>query len=335
MRFIGGKSILLDNIVDVINKNTENVQKVGDLFTGSGVVSQTFKRLGYEVVTNDLMYMSYCLGRGQVELNIPPTFKKLGINDVFTYLNNLNEPSDKSKCFIYNNYSPGDDCKRMYFQPDNAWKIDAIRMQIESWHQLKKVTEAEYYYLLACLLSAVPYVANIAGVYAAYLKHWDKRTYNSLDLKPLEIISSEKCCRAYNLNADEVCKMEYFDLVYIDTPYNSRQYGANYHVLETIARYDYPNIHGVTGMRDYKKSEFCQKSVVSDAFYRLFQSLNTRYAVVSYNNEGLLTTEEMMNIIGNFGHVKLYEYPYRRYKSKIPNNKSGLKEQIYFVEMIK
>lgn len=86
--------------------------------------------------------------------------------------------------------------------------------------------------------------------------------------------------------------------------------------------------------RDYERSKFCQKSGVADAFYELFKSLNTRYAVVSYNNEGLLSTDEMMDIIGSFGRVKLYEYPYRRYKSKIPNNKSGLKEQIYFVEMI-
>ena len=86
-------------------------------------------------------------------------------------------------------------------------------------------------------------------------------------------------------------------------------------------------------MRNYERSKFCLSRAVTDAFYDLFKSLKTRYAVVSYNNEGLLTTEQMTDILGSFGHVKLYEYPYRRYKSKIPNNESGLKEQIYFVEM--
>lgn len=332
MRFIGGKSLLLNNIVDVINQNTKDVVKIGDLFTGSGVVAQYFKSIGYEVVANDLMYMSYCLSRGMIELNTPPKFEYLDI-DVFEYLNNIPEPSDKGKCFIYNNYSPVGNCERMYFQSDNAWKIDSIRQQIESWYSSCIVTEAEYFYLISCLLSAVPYVANITGVYAAYLKCWDKRTYNSLEVKPIEIIASDKICKSYNLSADKVCDYEDFDLVYIDTPYNNRQYAPNYHVLETIARYDYPELHGKTGMRDYERSEFCQRGRVADAFYGLFKSLKTRYAVVSYNNEGLLTTEEMTGILGNFGNVKLYEYPYRRYKSKIPNNESGLKEQIYFVEM--
>lgn len=332
MRFIGGKSLLLNNIVDVINENTKDVVKVGDLFTGSGVVAQNFKSLGYQVIANDLMYMSYCLSRGMIELNTPPKFKGLNI-DVFDYLNNIPEPSDKSQCFIYNNYSPVGSCERMYFQPDNAWKIDSIRQQIEIWYQSGAITEAEYFYLISCLLSAVPYVANITGVYAAYLKHWDKRTYNLLEVKPVEIISSDKICKFYNLSADKVCDYENFDLVYIDTPYNSRQYTPNYHILETIARYDYPKLHGKTGMRDYQRSQFCQRGVVADAFYDLFKSLKTRYAVVSYNNEGLLNTEEMTDILGGFGNVKLYEYPYRRYKSKIPNSESGLKEQIYFVEM--
>lgn len=332
MRFIGGKSLLLNNIVDVINENAKNVVKVGDLFTGSGVVAQRFKSLGYKVIANDLMYMSYCLSRGMIELNTPPKFEGLNI-DVFDYLNNILEPSDKRKCFIYNNYSPVGNCERMYFQPDNAWKIDSIRQQIEVWYQSGVIVEAEYFYLISCLLSAVPYVSNITGVYASYLKHWDKRTYNVLEVKPIKVISSDKICKSYNLSADKVCDYEDFDLVYIDTPYNSRQYTPNYHILETIARYDYPELHGKTGMRDYQRSQFCQRGVVADAFNDLFKSLKTRYAMVSYNNEGLLTTEEMTDILVGFGNVRLYEYPYRRYKSKIPNNESGLKEQIYFVEM--
>lgn len=197
----------------------------------------------------------------------------------------------------------------------------------------EKITESEYYYLLACLISAVPYVANITGVYAAYLKHWDKRTCNQLQINPIEIINSCEDCESYNMDAIELCKSQKFDLVYIDTPYNQREYSANYHLLETIAKYDRPTIKGVTGMRPYKKSAFCSKSSVKQAFEALFQNLQSRYAIVSYNNEGLLDTKEMFSLFNNFGTVKLYEYPYRRYKSKIPNNKSGLKEQIYFISL--
>lgn len=185
--------------------------------------------------------------------------------------------------------------------------------------------------MLACLLSAVPYVSNIAGVYAAYLKHWDKRTYNDLYITPIEIIESNVNCRAFNMDAIDLCKSHNFDLVYIDPPYNQREYISNYHILETIAKYDSPVIKGVTGMRPYNKSAFCSKSTVKNAFYSLFYQLKTKYAIVSYNNEGLLTTEELFSIFNEFGKVKLYEYPYRRYKSKIPNNKKGLKEQLFFI----
>ena len=172
MRFIGGKSLLLDNIAAVIDENTNNdVEKVCDLFTGSGVVASFLKQLGYTVYANDIIYMSYVLSRGLIELNTPPSFSNLGIDNVFDYLNNLTEPEDKSSYFIYNNYSPVDSCDRMYFQPKNAWKIDNIQQQIEIWFRGSLISESEYFYLLAYLISAVPYVANITGVYAAYLKN--------------------------------------------------------------------------------------------------------------------------------------------------------------------
>ena len=333
MRYIGGKSLLLEEIQNLIDTRTEGVTSVADLFTGSGVVAAHFKANGYKVISNDILYMSYCLARGMTELNSKPRFSGLGF-DAIEYLNSIsNEPSeDDSECFIYQNYSPHDACSRMYFQNGNALKIDRIRLQIEKWHQEEKLSEAEYYYLIACLLSAAPYVANITGVYAAYLKHWDKRTYNDLELKPLPVINSRKKCVSYNMDAAEVSKHVKFDLAYIDTPYNSRQYAPNYHILETIARYDYPEIHGVSGVRDYERSDFCSKAKVAEAFHNLMRSLRCRYAVVSYNNEGLLSTNELMDIFGSFGEVSLSEFSYRRYKSKIPNDTEGLKEQLYLIE---
>lgn len=334
MRFIGGKSLLLENIYNLITEKTEGVETIADLFTGSGTVAAFLKEKGYRTVSNDILYMSYCLARGMTELNRKPTFKALGF-DAVRYLNGLSDtPSDDdSACYVYQNYSPHDGCERMYFQNSNALKIDRIRLRIEEWHQDGKLTEAEYYYLIACLLSAVPYVANITGVYAAYLKHWDKRTYNTLELKPLPIIPSKKKCVSYNLDAAEISGKVKFDLAYIDTPYNARQYAPNYHILETIARYDYPEIHGVSGMREYERSEFCSRSMVADAFRKLMKSLKCPYAVISYNNEGLLSTNELMDVLGDFGAVSLTEIPYRRYKSKIPNETEGLKEQLYFVDL--
>ena len=334
MRFIGGKSLMLERIDEVMNEHTDNdVEIVGDLFCGSAVVSRFFKQKGKKVISNDLMYMSYILARGMNELNDKPNFSGLDGLDVFEYLNGLREPLLEEEAFIYKNYSPNGECDRRYFQPQNAKKIDAIRQQIEIWYASGKLLESEYYYLLACLLSAVPYVANIAGVYAAYLKHWDQRSYKSLTIEPLNIIDSKFECEFYNMDASQLCKLKEFDLVYIDTPYNQREYIPNYHILETIAKYDSPEIKGVTGMRPYQKSKFCSKSSVRNAFVELFSNVNSKYAIVSYNTEGLLNTEEMLEVFSTYGEVKLYEYPYRRYKSKIPNHAAGLKEQLYFIKL--
>lgn len=308
------------------------METVGDLFCGSAVVSGFFKRNGKKVISNDVMYMSYILARGMNELNSKPLFAGLDGLNVFEYLNGLKEPLSEKEAFIYKNYAPNGECSRMYFQIQNAKKIDAIRQQIENWYSSKKLLESEYYYLLACLISAVPYVANITGVYAAYLKHWDKRSYKDLLIEPLEIVNSEFECEFFNMDASQLCKVKSFDLVYIDPPYNQREYTPNYHILETIAKYDAPDIKGVTGMRPYQKSKFCSKLSVKSAFIELLSNISSKYAIVSYNTEGLLTTHEMLELFSTYGTVELYEYPYRRYKSKIPNNSEGLKEQLYFIK---
>lgn len=336
MRYIGSKTLMLENIINVVQERTENVRTVTDVFSGTGVVSKTFKGLGYSVNSNDILYLSYVLIKGTLEQNAP-----IGsdIKNIITHLNNLsieNSPwFEIEKAFIYQNYSPHDGCGRMYFQCDNAIKIDLVRQEIE---RLKnQVSELEYYYLLSLLINAVPFVSNITGTYGAYLKYWDNRTYNKLLLEEIEIQPSEAECHCYNLDAMSLARQIESDLVYLDPPYNGRQYLPNYHLLETIARYDNPTIKGVTGMRvdPEKMSDFCKKSKAKHAFEELLNSLNCRYILLSYNNEALLTTEEMSDIVRNAGVAEtfaLYEYDYRRYKNKIPNNKKGLKEQLYFVE---
>lgn len=139
MRFIGGKSLMLNQIDSVISENIhDDISIVGDLFSGSGVVSQHFKKQGKKVISNDIMYMSYVLARGMTELNTTPKFDGLAGIDVFEYLNNISIDIDKNEAFIYKNYTPNDSCNRMYFQPNNALRIDAIRQQIEKWLQGKK-----------------------------------------------------------------------------------------------------------------------------------------------------------------------------------------------------
>lgn len=336
MRYIGSKGLMLENIQSVINQCTRDVHVVTDIFAGTGTVSRFFKENGYSVLSNDFLYFSYVLNKGVLEMNVPITSK---LREMITYLNSLsveNSPwFDLETAFIYNNYAPHDRCERMYFQCKNALKIDLVRQEIERLRG--EIAATEYFYLLSLLLNAVPYVSNITGTYGAYLKYWDKRTFNDLTLEEVDIQPSNARCKCFNQNATMFARQVECDLVYLDPPYNGRQYMPNYHILETIARYDYPEIKGVTGVRvdPEKMSDFCKKSRAEAAFRDLFDALNCRYILLSYNNEGLLDTDTMSQIVCDFGQsdtFRLFEYDYRRYKNKIPNNTEGLKEQLFFIE---
>lgn len=335
MRYIGGKSLLVNDIMKIIQGETSSVRSVIDVFAGSGVVSAALARAGYGVWSNDALFFSYCLVRGTVGLSELPAFRRLGF-DAIERLNSLtlDDTSFKQEqCFVLNNYAPHDGCERMYFKSDNALKIDIVRMQIERWKADGLLTEDEYFYLLAVLLNAVPYVANITGIYAAYLKFWDKRANNALWLKPLDVISCGSKCT--NLDCSEVVSGDY-DLLYADPPYNSRDYLSNYHVLETIARYDYPRIHGVTGIRasESRKSKFCGKRTAVGAFEELVRDCQCKYVLISYNNEGIVKAKTLSEICRTYAaedSFRLIEIDYRRYKNKIPNNRPGLKEQLYLL----
>lgn len=336
MRYIGSKVLMLDNIRRVVDQYTENVHTVADVFSGTGVVSRFFKQNGFTVYSNDNLYMSYVLNKGLLEMNEATTPQ---LRDIVRHLNNLsveNSPwFDIDTAFIYQNYSPNEYCHRMYFQNGNAIKIDLIRQEIERLRT--QVAESEYFYLLALLVNAVPSVSNITGTYGAYLKYWDKRTYNPLTLEEIEIPHSEARCRCFNMDAADFARQTECDMAYLDPPYNGRQYVSNYHLLETIAKYDYPEIKGVTGVRadPGKMSDFCKKSKAETAFRELLANLNCRHILLSYNNESLLPTELMSQIIQDSGirHTfRLFEYDYRRYKNKIPNNAAGLREQIYYIK---
>lgn len=339
MRYIGGKSLLLDHLMEIIRTNTDNVHSVIDIFAGSGAVSARLKEEDFSVVSNDMLYFSYVLNRGVLDIDTVPSFSSLGIANPIEYLNNLTIEDTNillEDCFIYNNYSPNNCSDRMYFQGKNALKIDIVRLTIESWHTQGKITDDEYYYLLASLISAVPFVSNIAGVYGAYLKHWDIRTYNDLVLQEPALIT-QGTCKSYNMKDTDLLGITTADLLYADPPYNSRQYLPNYHVLETISRYDYPKIKGVTGMRDYsnQKSDFCKKATVHGAFENMIASANVKYVMISYNSEGLLSTEELTGICKKYaeeGSFKLIEIDYRRYKNKQVKTNHKVQEQVYFFQ---
>lgn len=336
MRYIGGKTELLGNIRQAIGRRP--VLSFIDIFAGSGVVSNYMAKSGIKVISNDALYFSYVLNRGLITMSKRPAYKNLHIKDPIRFLNNLKIEDSHialDRCFIWKNYSPHNGCSRMYFQEKNALHIDIIRITIERWFQNGLINTSEYYYLLSRLISAVPFVSNIAGVYGAYLKHWDPRSYKNIELKDFtDWQNINKNNVVLNLDYKQALSSIRADLLYADPPYNARQYLPNYHILETIAKYDYPNIHGVSGVREYtqtEKSDFCSASKVRNAFEELIKRANVEYIIISYNNEGLITTDELSTICCEYAKTRsfrLIQIPYRRYRSH-EGKDLAVNEQLY------
>lgn len=339
MRFIGSKVNLLENIKQVIEENIkDNSEIFCDIFAGTNSVGYYFKPR-YKIISNDLLYFSYVIAKGFIENNSKPTFKglwKLGINDPVTYLSSDLFAISYGKGYISKNYAPSQNCSRMYFTPENANRIDFAREQIDLWRQQGVLTENEYYYLLAGLLQGIPYVSNITGTYGAYLKDWDKRAFKKYEFNFLELIDNGKQNVCYNEDANELIKHIEGDILYIDPPYNERQYLQNYHVLETIAKNDKPTLSGVTGVRSCVngKSKYCIKKEVQSTFNDLIANAKFKHIIVSYSNDGLLSKDKIIEILETNckSKAKVYEINYNRYKSKKESLKDNIhKEYLFYI----
>ncbi|GAB2765627.1 DNA adenine methylase [Salinimicrobium soli] len=353
MRFIGNKEKLVEWIYDELKFTNLKGGLFFDFFSGTTNVGKHFKKKGYQIISSDLLYTSYVLQKAYIENNEEPKFSGI-LKDIEEPLNlfpsselemvlNYLDGLEPKKGFIYENYTPEGtvhlDAPRMFFTSENGKKIDAIRIQINEWFKDNLISEQEYFILIACLIETVPFYANISGVYAAFHKKWDPRAIKPLKLRPIEIISNDKKNLVFNTNSIELIKNFDYDIIYLDPPYNSRQYAPNYHLLETISKYDSPEIRGVAGLRDYskQKSTFCVKSKALEELEYIVSQANFKYLVLSYNCEGIMKTDDILNVLKKYGELSFKEYKYLRYKSNNngdSNKKKFINEQLFILKKL-
>lgn len=316
MNYIGSKYSLMDFLTTTITSvaGCRTDRTFADLFAGTGVVGKTFREKGYEVTANDIQYYSYVLNRHLIE-NVPPI--DVGILD---YLNQLKG----TEGFIYKNYCSGSGSGRNYFTDSNGKKCDSIRIELERLKNCGELDEAQYYYLLASLINSIDKYANTASVYGAFLKHIKKSAGKEFQLELLPIVKNGKKGKAYNENILDIIKKIGGDILYLDPPYNARQYCTNYHVLETIARYDSPELKGKTGLRSYKaqKSQFCSSRTVAGAFENVIKNANFQYIFLSYNNEGLMPFDVIKEIMQKYGKYEIFSTDYHRFKADTDEHRS-------------
>lgn len=317
MNYIGSKYSLLDfletTIKEVTGYKEGNNYIFADLFAGTGIVGQTYKAKGCTVISNDVQYYSYVLNKHYIE-----NISKLDTSLLDT-LNKLKPV----KGFIYKNYCEGSGSGRNYFTNENGMKCDAIRIELDRLHSSGQINDHLYFYYLASLVNSIDKYANTASVYGAFLKHIKKSARKEFQLELLPVVSG-LAGKAYNEDINILIKKINGDVLYLDPPYNTRQYCSNYHVLETIARYDNPELSGVTGLRDSssQKSKFCSKRTVADTFEDLIKNAQFKYIFLSYNNEGLMSLNTIKEIMSRYGEYSFFTKEYRRFKADKEDNRN-------------
>ena len=332
MNYIGSKYKLSDFISSSVKSiiGDDLSDKIFcDLFAGTGVVGRNFKKEVKKVISNDMEFYSYVLNKNYIENH------EFLDNEI--YIKELNETNGEEG-FIFNEYSENGKANRLYFSEHNGKKIDAIRTKIEFWKTEKKISSALYYFLLASLLESADKVANTASVYGAFLKKIKKTAQKELILEPAIFEINSHSHEVYNEDSNLLIKKIKGDILYLDPPYNAREYGANYHLLNTIAKYDNFTPKGKTGLRDYSKSAFCKKKEVEKSFDDLIKNANFKYIFLSYNNEGIMSSETIKKILSNYGKYDLLTTEYQRFRADKKENRnhkaSSTTEYLHILEKL-
>lgn len=334
MRYLGSKETLTDSIRALLqNHNLFQGNLVFfDAFCGMGAVADSMKSIYSHIIINDSLKCSTIFTRGRLYAN-SCTFERLGF-DPFAF---FNENNIKIHGFFYQHYSLGGS-KRMYFSEDNAARIDYFRMQIEDWKEHDQITEEEYTYLLACLLESVSDVSNTAGVYGAFLKHWDKRA-----LKPIvfsKIDSNEGQCdivESQNDKIEDIISDIECDILYLDPPYTQNQYGTQYHLLETLILNDNPPISRVTGSRPTTpmRSNWSKMYHAHILFEKVVAETRASHIVLSYNNDGFMSKDYIEKTLKRLGVEETYDcvtIDYKKYNNTKCRGAEGHQEYLFYIQ---
>lgn len=345
MRYIGNKTKLLKFLRARIRRLGITPGTVHDAFSGTAAVGRALKADGWRVHSSDLMEYSYVFQRAYVVAGAMPNVADLraavplvakGMRDavararaagkrltpIEAVASALERDLAPASGFITAQFSP--EGARGYFTTENAMRIDAIRTVLHRWRADGLISDDAYYLLLAALIEAADRVANTAGVYAAYIKQWQPNARKPLSLRVTPPLRGRLGSTAHRADAADVARsLGKVDLIYIDPPYNSRQYAGYYHIPEIIARGwfgETPALRGKTGLSAYAstRSAWSEPKHAERALRELLEATGARHALVSYNSEGLMSESALKSALEDAsidGKAKIFRHEYKRYRA--------------------
>jgi adenine-specific DNA-methyltransferase len=303
-RYIGSKHKLISWIFSIIIKECVG-NSFAEIFSGTGIVAAEASKTYTNIIVNDFLYSNYSIYKAFFEKGEYNATKIKSIIDTYNFVNHQ---------YLSDNYFSnhfGD----KFFSNNDAKKIGFIRASIES--NKINLTEKEYYILLASLIYSVDKIANTVGHFDAYIKKIDikdKFLLKQIDVSPVDNIS------IYRQDANLLAKKISADIVYIDPPYNSRQYSRFYHVLENLVKWNQPKLYGTALKPEAENmSDYCRVNAKLK-FIELIRDLQAKYIVVSYNNtytsksdssKNKISLNDIKSILENKGSTKIFEKDYR------------------------
>lgn len=321
-RYLGNKYKLLPFITKVVRENCKNVNTVADLFAGTGAVASAFT--DKKIITNDNMYSNYIC---HVAWFCSEDYSEEKIIDLITMYNHMAVEDDN---YMSENFAD------TYFSREDCRKIGFIRQDIEERFEKGLLNTRERALLITSLLYAMDKIANTCGHYDAYRQGGKFEKHLELWVpQPDQELNKNNVC--YNMDTNELAPEVDADLVYLDPPYNSRQYCDAYHLLENVARWEKPQVQGVARKMDRTllKSDYCTQKAAA-AFERLIDSIHAKYILLSYNNmakkgddrsNAKISDEDILRILQKKGEVKIFSEDYKAFstgKSDIKENQERL-----------
>lgn len=303
IKYLGSKRLLLPVIVGAI-RELEGVRSAVDLFSGTSRVGRALKATGLRVLSNDHNAYGATLARCYVQADAEEVLR-----DAERLVAEFNRLSGVA------GYFTDSFCVRSrFFQPKNGERVDAIREAIAT-KALPPELEAV---VLVSLMEAADRVDSTTGVQMAYLKQWAARAHNDLALRVPAVLPRALHGKgeAHELDALVAAERLEADLFYLDPPYNQHKYLGNYHIWESLVRWDKPEIYGVACKRvdcRTRPSVFNSRPQIMEAMRRIVRTARAKYLVVSFSNEGFIAREEMEALLGERGSVRVIEEDFKRY----------------------
>lgn len=329
-RYLGSKNKLLGFIEQIIEENCSDYNSFLDIFGGTGVVANAFNKKDKRIYVNDILKSNYCSYKAWF------SNEKVDLEKVENIIENYNAIDETKDNYFSETFG------NKYFSMQDSRKIGIIREDIETKFKNKEINSREKSILITSLMYSADRIANTVGHYDAYIKK--EKINDCFRMIPLDIKNDDRNIgnEIYNMDCNELAKKIKADIVYIDPPYNSRQYSDAYHLLENLAEWKKPEVFGVARKMDRTglKSEYCTIKAAK-AFKDLVDNLDAKYILVSYNNMGekgvgrsqaKITDKEIIEILESKGNVKVFETNYNTFttgKTKIEDHK----ERIFFCEV--